>query len=143
MITLKDIAPEFMFVQKLGLTTGEVDYDPRKFGDAILVMNGNSFSLRFKRDRSQVFVDIGNDISKWNKLEYAIEFIDKQTTQKQLGEPPSLAEMARLLQANWTKAENLFNDTIEAMKLHKFSQEKANSLVKDIFHRSQRRPGSG
>jgi hypothetical protein len=133
MIDLIDIAPAFSFVINKGLTPSTATYDPQAFGNARLVMTGTPFSLQFERDRGQVFVDIGNDAVGWHKLEYALEFVDSSITQKQLGAPPDIADLANLLQGRWDKVAHLFNDHQKMSELQAFAKKKTMSFMSGIF----------
>lgn len=136
MIDLTDIAPAFSFVQRKGFVVGASDYRPQEFGNATLVIVGVPFSLRFERDRGQVFVDLGSDAVGWHKLEYVLEFVDNSITQGQLGEPPDLAVMASLLQAHWGKVTDLFSDPQKILQLQAFAKRKSVTLLDKIFPKS-------
>jgi hypothetical protein len=133
MIDLADIAPDFLFIIGKGFVPGTSIYKPEEFGNATLVMIGVPFSLRFERDRGQVFVDIGSDSSGWCKLEYVLEFVDNSVTQSQLGEPPSPALMASLVQGRWDKAVDLFTDQQRILQLQAFAKQKSNALLNRLF----------
>jgi hypothetical protein len=96
-------------------------------------MTGIPFSLRFERDRGQVFVDVGGDESGWYKLEYVLEFVDSAVTQQQLGEPPSPTLMADLLQGRWDKVVDLFSDQQRILQLQVFAKQKSAALLDRIF----------
>jgi hypothetical protein len=133
MIDLADIAPVFSFVVGKGLVPSANTYKPQEFGNATLVMTGLPFSLRFERDRGQVFVDVGSDTCGWYKLEYVLEFVDSSITQQQLGEPPSPAIMADLLQGRWDKVMDLFSDQRGILQLQAFAKQKSSVLLNKIF----------
>jgi len=133
MIDLVDIAPAFSFVINKGLTPSTATYDPQAFGNASLVMAGTPFSLRFERDRGQVFVDVGSDAVGWHKLEYVLEFVDNSITQKQLGAPPDVAVLASLLQGHWAKVAHLLSDRQEMSQFQTFAKQKTASLLGGIF----------
>lgn len=133
MIGLIDVAPAFSFIANRGLLPGTATYDQQAFGNANLVMDGTPFSLRFQRDRGQVFMDIGNDAAGWYKLEYVLEFVANSITQKQLGEPPDTTLLANLLQGHWDKVTHLFNDQQEMSQLQIFAKQKTASLSGEIF----------
>lgn len=133
MIDLADIAPSFSFVTGKDLVPSAGDYMPDHFGNAVLVMVGSSFSLRFKRDRGQVFVDAGSDAAGWQKLEYVLEFVDGTATQKRLGEPPNLAAMAKVLALNWDKVASLFSDQERSSELQEFAQQKSAAMLGRLF----------
>jgi hypothetical protein len=133
MIDIVEIAPAFTFVTEKGLVPGRSDYKPREFGNAVLFMEGASFSLRLERDRGEVFVDVGNDAAGWHKLEYVIEFLDNSITQQQLGEPPRSDAMAGLLYAYWDRVISLFNDKKLTQQLQNFEDSKASALLGNIF----------
>jgi hypothetical protein len=133
MIDLTNIAPAFSFVIDMGLVTGASNCKPQEFGNAALVMEGIPFSLRFERDRGQVFVDAGGDATGWYKLEYVLEFVNSSVTQQQLGEPPDIAVMADLLQLNWAKVVHLFGDQQKILQLQAFAKQKSAALLDRIF----------
>ncbi|MGH8583975.1 MAG: hypothetical protein ACREWG_14575 [Gammaproteobacteria bacterium] len=135
MIDLADIAPAFSFVVGKGLAPSARDYKPQEFGNAALVMVGASFSLRFERDRGQVFVDAGSSAAGWHKLEYVIEFVDNSVTQQQLGEPPDPGVMASLLQVHWGKVASLFSDQQKTSQLQAFAKQKSAALLGKIFRK--------
>lgn len=56
MIELSDIAPSFSFIQHEGFVKASDRYKPEEFGNADLVMTGPKFSLKFERDRGQVWL---------------------------------------------------------------------------------------
>lgn len=133
MIALADIAPAFSFIADRGFAPRTSAYNPQEFGNGILVMAGTPFSLRFVRDRDQVFVNIGDDTAGWHKLEYVLEFIDNSVTQQQLGEPPSPAILANLLHARWNNVVQLFNEPHKTLELEAFASEKSAALLRKIF----------
>lgn len=128
MIDLADIAPVFSFIVSKGLVPNASDYRPQEFGNAALVMVGAPFSLRFERDRGQVFVDAGNSAAGWHKLDYVLEFVDGPVTQRQLGEPPDPAAMAGLLQLNWDKVVSMFGDEHKTSELQRFAKQQSFAL---------------
>lgn len=134
MVDLADIAPAFSFVEGKGLVASASDYRPQEFGNAILVMAGGQFSLRFERDRGQVFVDAGGNSIGWHKLEYVLEFVDGSVTQHQLGEPPALAVLANLLEEHWDKVKDVFNDKQKTLQLEAFAKQRSAALLGKIFH---------
>ena len=135
MIDLVDIAPAFSFVISKGLVPIAGDYEPQAFGNAALVMGGVPFSLRFERDRGQVFVDAGSDAAGWHKLEYVLEFLDDSITQQQLGEPPDPTALANLLQGRWDKMADLFSDQQKTSQLEAFAKQKSAALLSKIFRK--------
>jgi len=136
MIELIDIAPAFTFVVDNGLVPSPGEYKPQEFGNATLVMVGAPFSLRFERDRGQVFVDVGSNVFGWHKLEYVLEFVNHSITQHQLGEPPDPVLMARLLQANWNDVASLFGDQQNVSLLEAFGKQKLAALMGRLFRKS-------
>lgn len=135
MINLADIAPTFWFVLGKGLEPGQSDYKPHEFGNAVFEMVGKPFSLRFERDRGQVFVDVGSTVSGWYKLEYVLEFLDKAVSEQQLGAPPNPAVMAGLLQLNWEKVVGLFDDQDRTLQLEIFTKQKSEVLLSKFFRK--------
>ena len=133
MIDMADIAPAFSFLIGEGFVPAMSFYNPQKFGNATLVVTGISFSLRFKRDRGQVFVDVGSDASGWYKLEYVLEFVNRSITQQQLGEPPSATLMADLLQESWDSVAGLFSNQQTILELKVFAKQKSAALLNRIF----------
>ena len=124
-----------MFVVSKGLVPSVGDYKPQEFGNAALVMIGAPFSLRFERDRGQVFVDAGSNAAGWHKLEYVLEFADSSITQQQLGEPPDPADMANLLAMRWDKVADLFSDQQKTSQLQAFARQKSAALLGKIFRK--------
>ena len=135
MINLADIAPDFSFIVSKGLVPSVGNYNPQEFGNAELVMMGAPFSLRFERDRGQVFVDVGSSVAGWQKLEYVLEFVDSSVTQEGLGEAPDPAAMAGLLQARWDEVTSLFNDQQRISQLQAFAKQKSVALLGKLFHK--------
>ncbi len=135
MIDLADIAPAFSFVVSKGLVPIAGDYKPQEFGNAALVMVGAPFSLRFERDRGQVFVDVGSNAAGWHKLEYVLEFVDNSVTQQQLGEPPAPTAMANLLQGRWDEVADLFSDQQKTSQLQAFVKQRSAALLSKIFRK--------
>lgn len=135
MIDLSEIAPAFSFVVSKGLVPSAGDYGPQEFGNAALVMVGAPFSLRFERDRGQVFVDAGSGAAGWHKLEYILEFVDSSITQQQLGEPPDPTALANLLQVRWDKVADLFSDQQKTSQLQAFDKQKSAALLNKIFRK--------
>ena len=133
MITLADIAPAFSFVFAKGLLPSASDYSPHACSNAWLVMAGSPFSLRFERDRGEVFVDVGNDSAGWHKLEYALEFVDNTVKQENLGEPPNPEVLAILLHPLWDRVADLFNNQRALMQLREFTEQKTSALLGKIF----------
>lgn len=135
MVDLADIAPAFSFVMDKGLIPSAGDYRPQEFGNAALVMVGATFSLRFERDRGQVFVDAGSSAAGWHKLEYVLEFVDASVTQQRLGEPPDPAAMAGLLQLNWGKVVGVLGDQQKTSQLQAFAKQQSAALIDKLFRR--------
>ncbi len=135
MIELADIAPAFSFVVSRGLVPNAGDYKPQEFGNAALVAVGAPFSLRFERDRGQVFVDAGSSAAGWHKLEYVLEFVDSSITQQQLGEPPDPTALANLLQWRWDKVADLFSDQQRTAQLQAFAKQKSAALLGKMFRK--------
>jgi len=119
----------------MGLVPSVRDYKPHEFGKTALVVMGSLFSLRFERDRGQVFVDAGSNAAGWHKLEYVLEFVDKSITQHQLGEPPDPTAMANLLQVHWDKVVSLFSDQQKTSQLQEFAKQKSAALLGTIFRK--------
>jgi hypothetical protein len=135
MINLADIAPAFSFVVGKGLVPSASDYRPQEFGNVTVVMVGVPFSLRFERDRGQVFVDVGSNAAGWHKLEYVLEFVDNSVMQQQLGEPPAPTALANLLQGRWDKVADLFSDQKKTSQLQAFAKQKSVALLSKIFRK--------
>ena len=135
MINLADIAPDFSFIVSKGLVPSVGNYNPPEFGNAELVMMGAPFSLRFERDRGQVFVDVGSSVAGWQKLEYVLEFVDSSVTQEGLGEAPDSAAMAGLLQARWDEVTSLFNDQQRISQLQAFAKQKSVALLGKLLQK--------
>lgn len=138
MIELADIAPAFAFVAGKGLTSSTSDYKPKEFGNATLVMTGTPFSLRFERDRGQVFVDAGSDTAGWHKLEYVLGFVDTSVSQQQLGEPPDPAALADLLKIHWDSIVGVFSDPQKVLQLQEFARRRSADLLARIFRGESR-----
>lgn len=138
MISLIEIAPAFSFVlgKDFSPDPSATDYRQGEFGNAVLVMTGPKFSLRFERDRGQVFIDVGSARDGWHKLEYVLEFANPSITQQQLGEPPDSATLADLLLQNWDTVTCLFSDRTQLPLLRDFSKERASTLLSRIFRTS-------
>lgn len=136
MIDLIDIAPSFSFVVGKGFELSANTYKPEEFGNATLLMTGLPFSLRFDRDRGQVFVDIGSDALGWYKLEYVLEFVNSSVTQQQLGEPPEPSILASLLHGGWDKVVDLFNNYQKMLKFKAFSEQKSTDFLSTLFGKS-------
>lgn len=70
--------------QELRLTA--MDYGPEHFGDAFIVLDGDHYSIRVVRDRSQTFVDLASraDPDNWFGVERVLAAItgrsEAQTT---------------------------------------------------------------
>lgn len=133
MIHISDIAPQFAYLIDKGLSPTKGDYSAKDFGNAFLVMAGPVFSIRFERDRGDVFVDIGSDTEGWYKLEYVIEFVDPSASDC-LGQPPQLALMANLLERSWDKISDLFSHKQDMSRLEVFVRNKSESLLATLFH---------
>jgi len=135
MIDLVDIAPAFSRVLGKDFSPATVVANCRSqaFGNAVLVMTGSHFSLRFERDRGQVFIDAGSATHGWHKLEYVLEFVNRSITQQKLGEPPNSATLATLLLQNWDKVASVFSDRKLLSQLRDFSAERAADLLNRIF----------
>lgn len=135
MIDISDLAPAFSFVVAKGFLPSASDDSPQAFGNAVLVMGGARCSLRFMRDRGQVFVDAGSDAAGWHGLEYVLEFVDKRVTQQQLGKPPDVAAMANLLQLNWDKVVSVFSDQQRTLQLQAFAKQRSAALLGGLFRK--------
>src|SRR5262245_43123459 len=136
MIGLIDIAPAFIFLTDKGFIPGADNYNPQEFGNASLIIIGVPFSIRFQRDRGQVFVDAGNEAIGWYKLEYVLEFVDNSITQKQFDEPPDLTLMANLLQKHWDQVVKLFNNQQQVLQLQVFTKQQTVDFLKKVFDKT-------
>lgn len=132
MKNLYDIAPDFLFVIEKGFTLESIEYQPKEFGNASLVMLGMPFSIRFERDRGQVFVDIGSDAIGWHKLEYILEFFDNSVGSS-FGKPPEPKILASLLLEYWEKVVDLFSNRQKMLEFQTFAKEKSAALISKIF----------
>lgn len=137
MIDLAELAPAFSFIAAKGFVLNARDYKPQEFGNAIVVMAGPIFSLRFMRDRDQIFIDAGSDEAGWHKLEYVLEFVDNSVSQEQLGEPPDPSTLAKLLQLNWEAVTSLFGNQRRISELQDFSRQKSTDFVGRLFARGK------
>lgn len=135
MPTLVEIAPTFSFILARGWTATTVDYRPEEFGNAVIIASGEPFSLKFERDRSQLFVEIGNEASGWFKLEYVVEFLDSSINQQMLGKPPETPILASLLEKHFEQVVKLFRDPDKVRELRIFCVEKSRILLGSIFRR--------
>jgi hypothetical protein len=136
MVELSDIAPSFAFVQHEGFVQVSGHYKPEEFGNAVLVMAGQNFSLKFERDRGQIFVDIGNSDIGWEKLEYALIFLDNSIKEEQLGSPPTESRLADLARSNWKKIFQLHEDTVSMSAFKDFCQIQSSNHISRIFSKS-------
>ena len=127
------LAPSFLFLKQRGFSTTITREDHQNFGNTIVVMSGTLFSLKFERERGQTFVDAGNDIFGWHKLENILEFVNKGILPDQLGEPPNLSTLAELTKENWSAIEAVFRDASNVDQLRTFSSQKAAMVLKKIF----------
>ena len=137
MIDLAEVAPAFSFVVVNGLVQSASTYTPDRFGNATIVMVGAPFSMRFTRDRGEVFVDAGSNSAGWHKLEDILQFVDHSVTQEQLGGPPNIAVMAKLLELNWNKVRSVFSDQQNIAQLREFGKQRSTAWIANIF--SQRK----
>jgi hypothetical protein len=131
MIDLIEIAPSFCFVLAKGLLPGSSQYQESEFGNAALLLVGRPFSLRFLRDRGEVFVDVGSE-SEWHKLEYVLEFVGGFAVEKQLGEPPNPVTMASLLELHWHQVGDLFSDSEKLCRFRDFAQKKSTDFIRNL-----------
>jgi hypothetical protein len=136
MIELSDIAPSFSFIQHEGFVKALDHFRPEEFGNADLVMAGSKFSLKFERDRGQVFVDIGNSDIGWEKLEYALVFIDDSVTEEQLGAPPEVTRLAELAKSHWREIVQLYGDSANLSAFRDFCKMQSSAFISGIFSKS-------
>lgn len=136
MIELSEIAPSFSFIQLEGFVKAAERYKPEAFGNADLVMAGPKFSLKFERDRGQIFVDIGSSDTGWEKLEYALLFINQDITEQQLGAPPDVVVLADLAKSHWREIGQLFDDSSNLMAFSIFCKMRSDAFLSGIFSRS-------
>ena len=136
MIELSDIAPSFFFIQHQGFVKASDHYKSEEFGNADLIMAGPKFSFRFERDRGQVFVDIGNSDIGWQKLEYALVFIDDSVTEQQLGAPPEVTRLADLAKSHWKEIAQLYSDSTNLSAFTDFCKMRSSALISGIFLKS-------
>jgi hypothetical protein len=133
MIELEDIAPGFAFVRDEGLVPAEGELDTQAFGNAFLAMRGPAFSLRFVRDRGQLFVDVARDATRWHGLEAALAFVDATLSPEEFGRPPDPWALAQALRQRWAQVAALFAD---AQRLAEFEDEarvRAEQVRRRIF----------
>jgi hypothetical protein len=135
-LTLDNIASSFLFLKKKNFIETNGSYSSKDFGNALIIMRGDSFSLRFERDRGQIMIDIGGNQIGWFKLEYALEFIDRSINQEDFGEPPSVPRLADLLQKHWLSMEELLGNKNKIDELKEFTSLKTETLIKKIFRNS-------
>lgn len=134
MTTLVQIAPDFAFLAEMGFPAMERRQDPGAFGNAHLLLEGPHFSIRFDRDRGQVFVDVGGGLQGWYKLEDVLQFLDDAY---EFGDPPDTRKMALALQALWGKVLALFGDSGQLNALRAFSKKKSEQVLSHIFRTRQ------
>lgn len=133
MINIDDIAPAFAFLLHKGFIPGPAVDRPLEFGNAQVELNGQAFSLRFTRERGQIFVDIGTTSSGWYKLEYVLEFVDRSVKQSEFGQPPDASIMSDLLQRNWDGVTKVFNDEPAMRRLQEFCRQRSAALLSALF----------
>lgn len=74
----EDVARAFgSLMHDNGFTLNVTHHDPRAFGNAVVVLESEMFSIQVIRDRSQVFVDVSSarDPGRWFPLHRVIEAI--------------------------------------------------------------------
>ena len=135
MIELAQIAPAFSYIADKGFVSSASGYHPERFGNADLLMVGAPFSLRFLRDRGEVFVDAGSTAGGWHKLENVLEFVDPSITEQQLGSPPDPERMAQLLQEKWDDVVNVFLNQERISELRALGKQKSAALMRQRFRR--------
>jgi hypothetical protein len=136
MIELSDVAPSFSFIQHEGFVRASGQFRPEEFGNADLVMAGPNFSVKFERDRGQVFVDIGNSEIGWEKLEYALVFVDDGITEEQLGAPPEVTRLADLAKSHWREIVQLYGDSATLSAFRAFCKMRSSDFISRIFSKS-------
>lgn len=127
-----EIASEFSFVFNKGFVMNSLDYKPQEFGNAIMKLKGEKFSIFLKRDRGQIFVDIGNDDIGWYGLNDVLEFIDHAVAHHS-EKTMNIAYLAKSLQDKWEEVTGLFCDKGDISKLEEFARLKNTQLINKIF----------
>lgn len=133
MIDLDSIAPAFSFVSDKGFAPNLIDYKPQEFGNAVLIMKGTVFSLRFIRDRGQIFVDAGNNVAGWYKLEHLLEFVNDSRSIQQHDESHDLTKMAIPLQMQWENVVSVFNNQNKILQFKIFSEQKSTAWLRKML----------
>jgi hypothetical protein len=132
-ISLNDIAPSFLFLMDKNFEQISCNYDPESFGNALLIVRGANFSLKFTRDRSDLTVDIGDSLKGWFKLEDVLEFIDPSIQENNLEKSFDILELSFFLKKNWKEVEKIFLDPQKISQIQQFSSKKTSNFLKLIF----------
>lgn len=135
MINLDDIAPAFSFVSSKGFVLTENSYTPHEFGDAVLIMKGALFSLRFTRDRGQIFIDAGNDIVGWYRLEDVFQFVNDTSDLQQDDISIDFSGKATFAQRHWENIVCIFRNPKKLLQLRVLSEQKSAARLKKMYDR--------
>ena len=140
MIHLKDIAPEFAYLSNMGFCEADSSYRRESFGDAMLVLAGPEFALRFIRDRGQVFVDVslatGTPLVDWCPLDTLLPFI--ASTQGACSTDASIAldELSESLHDKWPEVRQVLTSQTLLAQLRKFMLDRSRARAPRVFPES-------
>ena len=95
----EELAPEITFLERnLSVTKADETYEPSHFGNALLILKGPSYAIRFVRDRGQIFVDVAGTLGKWVDGNRLLEGIGLHPSP---GHPLSGKELVPLIYSNF------------------------------------------
>ncbi len=140
MIHLKDIAPEFAYLSNMGFREADSSYRRESFGDAMLVLSGPEFALRFIRDRGQVFVDVslatGTPLVDWCSLDTLLGFI--ASTRGACSTDTSIApdRLAELLHDKWHEVRQVLTSRELLPQLRQFMLDRSRAHASRVFPES-------
>ena len=103
------ISPFFQpFLQDRGFHKTDELYDPRNFGNELLVFESTGLRIRFVRDRGEVFVDVGPVFEeKWYFLDDVLELLEGRA-KLPVTAPADLDDLSKRFEADFSQIESLF-----------------------------------
>lgn len=98
------------FLRAHGFQKKHEFYDPKHFGNELLVFESNELCIRFIQERGDVFVDVGPIFEdSWYFLDYVLELAEGK--QNPPGNSPApLDSLSSKIQANFWKIKELFTE---------------------------------
>lgn len=98
------------FLRANGFQKKREFYDPKNFGNELLVFESNELRIRFIQEQGDIFADVGPAFEdNWYFLDYVLELAEGKENPPR-DSPASLDDLASRIQENFSKVKELFSE---------------------------------